>query len=350
MANVAAAGSRKTANGFVKHELLERLRCPLSGGRLRLEATVEEGGEVRSGTLVSADETCRYPIVEYVPRFVEDDNYASNFGFQWTRFRRTQLDSHSGVPVSRERFYRFSGWNPGMLEGRWVLDVGCGAGRFTEIALDAGARVVAVDYSAAADACWDNHRGHPGLDVLQADIYRLPFVLGKFDFVYCFGVLQHTPDVRAAFLSLPPQLRPGGRLAVDLYPRLRRNIIWPKYWLRPVTARVRPERLLRVVEALVPRLLPVSDLLGRVPGVGHNLRYAIPVMNYRGVFPLTGEQLREWAVLDTFDMLSARHDKPQTAESLRRWCEEAGLQEVWVGRRGFLIGRGRRSEDGQGHT
>lgn len=348
MAYVAAAGSCETADGFVKRELLEFLRCPRSGAPLRLEAAVEEAGEVRSGSLVSADGTFRYPIIESVPRFVQDENYASSFGFQWTRFRRTQLDSHSGVPVSRERFYRFSGWNPQMLEGRRALDVGCGAGRFTEIALEAGARVVAIDYSAAVDACWDNHRGHPRLDVLQADIYQLPFVPGSFDFVYCFGVLQHTPDVRAAFLSLPPQLRPGGRLAVDLYPRLRRNIIWPKYWLRPVTARVRPERLLRVVEALVPRLLPVSDLLGRVPGVGHNLRYAIPVINYRGVYPLSAEQLREWAVLDTFDMLSARHDKPQSAESLRRWFEEAGLHEVWVGRSGFLIGRGRRSEGAAG--
>lgn len=326
----------------MKQDLIEHLRCPRTGGRLRAESVVLMAGEVRGGELVNADGRHRYPIVDYVPRFVSDAGYTENFGLQWNQFRRTQLDSHSGVPISRERFYGFSGWTPEMLRGRRVLDVGCGAGRFTEIALQAGARVVAVDYSTAVDACRDNHRLHPNLDVVQADVYHLPFELGGFDFVYCFGVLQHTPDVRRAFMALPAQLRPGGRLAVDVYPRLKRHWLWPKYWLRPITTRIAPERLFRIVQAAVPRLLPVSDALARVPAVGHSLKYVIPVMNYRGAFPLSAEQLRDWALLDTFDMLSPRHDHPQSATTLAAWLEQAALEEVCVGRAGFLFGRGRR--------
>ena len=37
-------------------------------------------------------------------------------------------------------------------EGKWVLDAGCGMGRFAEIALKIGAQVVALDYSNAVDA------------------------------------------------------------------------------------------------------------------------------------------------------------------------------------------------------
>ena len=77
------------------------------------------------------------------------ESYAESFGFQWNRFRQTQLDSHSGHSVSRERFLTATGWEPESLAGKTVLDAGCGAGRFAEIALSCGATVFAVDYSRA---------------------------------------------------------------------------------------------------------------------------------------------------------------------------------------------------------
>jgi SAM-dependent methyltransferase len=257
---------------------------------------------------------------------------------QWNLFPGTQLDSVSGQPISRDRFLRFTGWSPEELRGRDVLDAGCGAGRFAEIALSFGARVVAVDNTAAVDACRRNLGGHPRLDVVQADLYRLPFVPESFDFVYCLGVLQHAPDVKRAFMALPRQLKKGGRLAVDLYPRLWRNLLWPKYWLRLLTRRLSPRALHALVSRAFPVLYPISQALGRVPLAGRQLRYAVPVANYEGVLPLTPAQLREWAFLDTFDMLGPRYDKPQSLETLRGWFEEAGLSDIRVSRMGFLVG------------
>jgi len=326
----------------MRSALIELLRCPVTGQPLHLEHAAEGEGDIEEGTLVSADGKHRFPIVDSIPRFVPASNYADNFGLQWNAFRATQLDSHSGVPVSRERFLAFSGWDPAALQGALVLDVGCGAGRFAEVALDCGARVVAVDYSSAVDACWKNLRHRPGLEVVQGDIYALPFAPGRFDFVYCFGVLQHTPDVRGAFRALPRQLRPGGSLAADVYPALWRNAIWPKYWLRPLTKRLPAGTLFRALETLVPMLLPLSTALGRIPVIGRQLRYAVPVMNYTGVFPLGPRQIQEWALLDTFDMLAPTHDHPQRIAEFRRWFLDAGLEDVWVGRPGFVVGRGRK--------
>jgi hypothetical protein len=53
--------------------------------------------------------------------------------------------------------------------------------------------------------------------------------------------------------------------------------------------------------------------------------------------------LREWAHLDTFDMLSPRYDYPQTLETVCRWGAEAGLVEFEAERceHGIAI-RGRR--------
>lgn len=320
--------------------LLDWLCCPACGGGLALENAREKEGEIESGQLRCPTCPGDYPILAYVPRFVPAGNYADSFGLQWNQFRRTQLDSQTRLPVSRDRFFRQSGWAPADLAGRHVLDAGCGAGRFAEVALATGARVVALDYSSAVDACRANLGPNPRLDVVQGDIYQLPFKRGGFDAVYCFGVLQHTPDVRRAFLSLAAPLREGGRLAVDVYPMRWRNLVSAKYWLRPLTRRMAPERLFRLVRRMVPLLLPLSRLIGRLPVVGAKARYLVPVANYEGVYPLSEPQLREWAVLDTFDMLAPAHDHPQSARTLRAWFVESGIRSVEVFRAGHLVGRG----------
>lgn len=324
----------------MKADLLRILRCPGCSGELELGAADEADGEVHSGRLTCRSCAKAVPIVRGVPRFISSDNYAASFGLQWDHFRTTQLDSNTGVPISRNRFLTQSGWDPSELEGALVLDAGCGAGRFVEVALSLGARVVALDYSAAVDACRSNFCDHPRLDVVQGDICSLPFVPGAFDYVYCFGVLQHTPDVRRSFLSLPPALRPGGRLAVDLYYRSRLHRLFPKYLLRPITTRMRPASLFRLVERTTRPLLGLSALLGRIPRFGHRLRYLVPVANYEGVYPLTPALLDEFATLDTFDMFSPTYDQPQDEPTLARWFAEARLADVEVYRDGLLVGRG----------
>ncbi len=56
----------------------------------------------------------------------------------------------------------------------------------------------------------------------------------------------------------------------------------------------------------------------------------------------SGAQLKQWAVLDTFDMLAPAHDHPQSVETLRRWFAEAGFSDVEVERAGLVVGRGTR--------
>ncbi len=328
----------------MKPEFLSRLRCPQTGQHLSLEldAGIRDTVEIGDGWLVSSDGRYRYPVRGGIPRFVPESNYADSFGMQWNRFARTQLDSHSRQSISAERFWKATGWQPANLRGQWVLDAGCGSGRFAEIALGAGAYVVALDYSSAADACHHNLKHHPNLHVVQGDIYALPFAKASFPFVYSLGVLQHTPDVARAFAALPPMVAEGGSLCVDYYEKTFKSWLLPKYWLRPLTKRVPRLRLFAALERLVPVMLPISRALGRVPGVGKQLMRVVPVVNYDGIYPLTESQLFEWALLDTFDMLAPAYDHPQTAATARRWLEQAGLREIELLRVGHLVGRGRK--------
>jgi 2-polyprenyl-3-methyl-5-hydroxy-6-metoxy-1,4-benzoquinol methylase len=199
----------------MRYELLEKLRCPKTGQCLTLDTPETIADAIENGWLVSVDGQHRYSIRNGIPRFVPEVNYADNFGMQWNHFRQTQLDSHSGHPISANRFWLATGWRPEDMKDQWVLDAGCGAGRFAEVALNAGANVVALDYSSAVDACYANLKHHPNLHVVQGDIYALPFPKEFFPFVYSLGVLQHTPYVARAFAALPPMVAGGGKLCVE---------------------------------------------------------------------------------------------------------------------------------------
>ncbi|HKQ13571.1 MAG TPA: methyltransferase domain-containing protein [Steroidobacteraceae bacterium] len=328
----------------MKSELLLLLRCPRTGQALVLEpgAASSAAGEIDGGWLVTADGAHRYPIRDGIPRFVPASNYADNFGMQWNKFRLTQLDSHSGQSISADRFWKATGWRPAELRGKWVLDVGCGAGRFAEVVLEAGARLVALDYSSAADACFANLRRFPQLHVVQGDVYALPFPPESFDFVYSLGVLQHTPDVHRSFAALPPMVAPGGQLCVDYYWRRIRTMLHLKYALRPITKRMPQQKLFALLEANVPWLLRVSQSVRRVPLIGRGLQRLVPIVDYTGIYPLNAQQLKEWALLDTFDMFAPAHDNPQTPHRVRAWFDSVGFSDIDVFHEGHLVARGRK--------
>src|ERR1700752_4050176 len=94
----------------MKPDLLDILRCPECRSDLRIARANEASGEIESGELQCTSCTRVYPILRFIPRFVPAENHADNFGFQWNRFRRTQLDSHTGVPISRERLFFSTEW------------------------------------------------------------------------------------------------------------------------------------------------------------------------------------------------------------------------------------------------
>ncbi len=326
----------------VEHVAL--LACPACRGELTLTGQPSGAGQVAEGELGCGPCGAIYPVRGRVPRFVPTANYASGFGLQWNTHARTQYDSFNGTRISESRFFAQTRW-PRELRGQVVLEVGSGSGRFTEQAASTGATVVSLEYSSAVDANIAANGDRDNVLVVQADLYRMPLREGSFDRVVCIGVLQHTPDVERAFLTLVRYLKPGGHLAVDVYRRPRgvRRLLNTKYWVRPLTSRVPPAALYALTSRYVKAMWPVARLLARVPLVGRRLNWMLLIGDYQGVLPLGDAQLREWAILDTFDMLAPAYDSPQDRETLERWFVEAGMTDIEVhyGHNG-IEGRGTR--------
>jgi SAM-dependent methyltransferase len=326
----------------MKLELLEILRCPKSNQLLSFVQKENTTQDLDSGFLVSQDNNYKYSVESGIPRFVLENNYADSFGMQWNLYAKTQLDSHTGLNISANRFWKATGWSPNELKNKWVLDVGCGSGRFAEIALNAGAKVVALDYSSAVDACKKNFLNHPNLYVVQGDIYELPFDLDTFSFVYSLGVLQHTPDPKSAFMALPLVLKKEGKICVDYYEKSLKSMLLPKYWLRPITKRIPNQKLFSFLKKTTPFLLYCSVLISKLPLFGNTLKRVVPVANYHGILPLNTQQHLEWSLLDTFDWLSPEHDHPQTSVTIRQWMNDANIRDIEILKAGHLVSRGKK--------
>lgn len=264
----------------------------------------------------------------------EADNYTASFGLQWTTFAREQLDSELETSTSKNRLVEETGWDLKAL-GRQelVLEVGSGAGRFTEVLLrETEALICSVDFSSAIDVNYSNNGGCDRLLLLQASIYELPFRAAQFDKVLCLGVLQHTPDFRRSLECLAQMVRPGGQLVVDFYPiRGFWTKLHAKYLLRPMTKRLPRLVLMRIISENIDWLIRAYRMLcalGLRP-----LTRLLPICDIDGTLPvgLPNDRLRQLCILDTFDMLSPAFDNPQRVRTVARWMGNCGLIDIWSG-------------------
>ena len=313
-------------------------RCTRCSESLRLSAVTSEDamtGEIVEGILECSGCRATAPIVRHIPRFVSSESYASSFGFQWNRFDQIQVDSVMNNDLSRDRFYKTTGWAP-KLNGERILEAGCGSGRFTELALETGAEVFSFDLSSAVEAAWRNNSSSPNLTVLQASIYQIPLRKRMFDKIFCMGVLQHCPDVRGAFLSLVPFLKPGGEIVIDVY---EKSSGFPplKYLVRPLVKPLGTKGIYYLLSCTVPPAFELKKALCKIPAVGPRIGALIPIgalshaergLNY------TAKQLKQVKILSALDMLSPVYDQPQRVEDVRAWFEEAGFHDFEL-KRGY---------------
>lgn len=273
-----------------------------------------------------------FPFVNGAYRVLQaKTNYTGNFGYQWNKFVKTQIDSKENE-VSRVRLFAETNWDKEDLTGKKILEVGSGAGRFSEVILNhTNADLYSVDYSNAVEANYANN-GHHGnrFNLFQASIYEMPFLPGQFDKVICLGVLQHTPDFELSVKKLTEMVKPGGELVVDFYcVKGWWTKLHAKYIFRPYTKKLSHEELYKKIDRNIDWLIKAYRLFSKI-GVGKIINRFLPICDIDGTLPknLSKDQLREWCVLDTFDMFSPQYDQPQKISTVVSWFNKYGMERV----------------------
>jgi SAM-dependent methyltransferase len=304
--------------------LAPELRCPHCGNRF---------GADGNGAANSERLTCRcgrsFPIVGGIPRFVEQEHLAS-FGRQWNTYEVAHDDE------DRATFEAKTGIPRASLAGLRVLDAGCGGGRYSKVAGEAGAMVRGVDHTTAVDKATSLCAHLPTVAFAQADLKHLPFEPQSFDVVFSIGVMHHDVETRAVFDSVARLVRPGGRFAVWLY---RKNQWWQEWLndaLRRHSVQMAPEKL--------ERWCRVGAALGGVPVVNKTLN---KVVNF------SSHPAWENRVCDTFDWYAPAYQHHHTVEELCDWFRAAGFGNLrvlppeksgrfyrWSYERNLLVGSG----------
>ena len=111
--------------------------------------------------IIKCEKLCAWSIVNGIPRILNyKNNYTDPFGLQWKKYIKTQLDSYTNTTISINRLIRCLGKALEIIKsGKEVniLEVGCGAGRFTEILLSyENCKLTSIDYSNAVEANQQN--------------------------------------------------------------------------------------------------------------------------------------------------------------------------------------------------
>jgi hypothetical protein len=99
------------------------------------------------------------------------------------------------------------------------------------------------------------------------------------------------------------------------------------------------ERLMSLIRNNIDSLISIYKFNKRI-GLGALNRF-VPICEIERTLPagMPVDQLKEWIILDTFDMFSPAYDQPQRLATVANWVKEFGLIDVdasWVKYHGNL--------------
>ncbi|MEK7382163.1 MAG: methyltransferase domain-containing protein, partial [Elusimicrobiota bacterium] len=203
----------------MKREYLSLMCCPECRSELTVTGAEDDRRVIQAGSISCVSKECGriYPIINAVPRFVDNGMYADSFGLQWRSFAKTQLDG-SQTKDSQVRWDSEVTWDAGDLEGKTIIEFGSGAGRFMDVVSKMGVKLaIGIDITDAVDASQENLGKRGNCFFIQADFFKLPIKRTSIDFGYSLGVLHHTPNPEKAFYRLVDAVSEKGGVALGLY-------------------------------------------------------------------------------------------------------------------------------------
>ena len=240
-----------------------------------------------------------------------------------------------GLDISSMRLFKQTNWFKKDLKNINILEAGSGAGRFSKVILEeTNANLYSFDSSSAVDANKYNNNLYfnKNFFLTQSDIENIPYLDNSFDKVICIGVLQHTKNFFSSLDYLIKKLKPGGEIIIDFYPI---NGFWTKisakYFLRPILKRLPSRLLIQLIELSANIFIKLYFFLLKLNL--HILTRFLPICDIKNALPnnLAKDKLREWVILDTFDMFSPKYDNPQKISKVKKYLEKNNIEITFSG-------------------
>lgn len=207
---------------FTKHSNI--LACPVCKGYLR----------VRNEELVCENCNTIYPVTEGIPLlFISDKHRRDNVTrivkafYEETPFPNyDDLDGEESLIEKACRGMFAKLLDEQIPQGALVLEAGCGTGQLTNfLGMHWNRYVFGSDICLNSLLLGERFRARCGIKnagFLQMNLFHPAFREGSFDVVISNGVLHHTGDPVAGFLSLSHLVKPRGFIIIGLYNKIAR--------------------------------------------------------------------------------------------------------------------------------
>ncbi|HKR05401.1 MAG TPA: methyltransferase domain-containing protein [Bacteroidia bacterium] len=306
-------------------QFLPYLVDPVTKEPLQIEAVSVKNDCIETGFLVSS--TNRYPIIRGIPRFVEyeEQGYSKNFGYQWRKWPRIQFEAENkGKPMeghTKKMWELITGHTDTdfRLDGQMVLDMGCGPGRFTDVARSKGAKVIGIDFSLAVEAAHENFKNDHDTLIIQGDALNLPLKPGSMDGAFSIGVLHHTPDPATGVKEAAGVLKDHGWFGLCVYEK-------NGYYDKPMVQfwRIVFKKLWRYFKHYPPLIYSyftvyVLSPLAPIPLLGRLAWVPFPYIRLAD---------KRWSLLDTFDSITPSYQSAHSPYEIFQWFKKNGFSEI----------------------
>lgn len=212
------------------------------------------------------------------------------------------------------------------LNGKIMLDAGCGNGSQSVAYTEFGLEVIAVDLSTGLEKGYAFRQIHKGaraekVHFINADLQNPPLAEGIVDIIHSAGVLHHTPNTEKTFRALRPLLKRGGTFYVWLY-KYEKMVTPIVNSMRAVTTRIPAPVFARIADVTA---IPFIGFCWAVNKLGIR-RYETPD--------------RREAALAVHDIFGAPYAHYHSFEEVSDWYKSVGITEIWAcndDRRGFGV-------------
>ena len=160
------------------------------------------------------------------------DGHVVNFGKQWRDYRDVQIDSKNNFKVSENYLKDMLFGDFQKINNKEIIEIGGGAGRFTEYFAKLCKMCISVDLSSSV--FHNISKDSKKIILIKADFNKL-IIDKKFDVVFCRGVLQHTKNPIKSILKIHSFVKQDGLVIFDIYKMPKIGYLHPKYFFwRPV--------------------------------------------------------------------------------------------------------------------
>jgi ubiquinone/menaquinone biosynthesis C-methylase UbiE/uncharacterized protein YbaR (Trm112 family) len=349
-------------------QLVDLLICPTCKVKPELTAFQEQTrstsqpqedgavGRVLAGTLRCGKCDVIYPVIDGVPRFLDDgikrfpdfvtkyrpelqpsvqhaevvqagperdgendyENIRKSFSQEWSIFDYDADKTWGWTLDERKKvFLEDIQMKPEELRGKTMLDAGCGNGTMTAALSGFGLEIVGLDLNDGLGRAYANRGKYAPeavrqVQYVQGNLVKPPLKESVFDLIYSSGVIHHTPSSKKTFESLVRLVEKGGRLYVWVYGKRP----WPVrlffWWGRGLKHWMTLKSVMRICRLLSPLYKMGAELL-----------HAIGLMSFR-------RRNTQEITLDLFDAFAPRYNHWHTEAEVRSWFEDQGFRNVHV--------------------